>query len=674
MMVPHEVPLGPRVFVNRQADFEWMAGFWSGSDRGGARVGVCAGLPGVGKTAFVRRCVEQARAASAFADGDLCVEFGPMQGERMSVSDALGACLLALGVSKDAIPASLAERANRLRSLTARKSVLIVLEDVSDAAQVRPFLPISAASAVLVTSNSQLSELVLDGAEARRLAPLDGAAGAHMLAELVGARVQDEPAAVAELVRQCAGLPVALRVAAAKLVARPNLRIESVVAAINADDSGPAPFTAAGWEAVSAVFSEAYAELDEDAARLYRLLGLFPGRDLTADTAAALVARDAVTTGNAIGTLIESGLLVEDSAQRLSLHALLRRHAAQLSERVDSERIREGALRAVFHHLLVRAAFADQAALGTKRFRCTPATVTHGYRSPFEGSDERRLGLDWLDAERMNLLAVQRAAAAQGWHEWAWQFAEALSAVYVTRRYYVDWTVSSEIGAASAHAAGDRRAEARLRSFVSRAWIELGNPDRARAELLIQALPLAETSGDNRLLASVWEFIGRYRDATEPDRAAAAYERSIALFGGENDSRGIAFVSYFLAQAQWRAGDLDQGEHTMRTASDLIRALPEPDPRMAGRSLTELGRMLDERGESDRARVMYCDAIDVLATSGDAFYEAAAHERLFHLAERTGDQDAMRVSLTRMLRLHRELGSDRLDELATWQDRLTPPR
>jgi hypothetical protein len=110
-------------------------------------------------------------------------------------------------VSKEVLPTSLAERANQLRSIRAHKSVLLVLEDVSDAAQVTPFLPNSQASAVLVTSSGRLGELLVDGAEPILLEPLDADDGAHLLRELIGPRAGSEPEAVVELVRQCAGLP-----------------------------------------------------------------------------------------------------------------------------------------------------------------------------------------------------------------------------------------------------------------------------------------------------------------------------------------------------------------------------------------------------------------------------------------------------------------------------------
>ncbi|MFF2086099.1 hypothetical protein ACFVVM_20170 [Nocardia sp. NPDC058176] len=663
--------------MNRQPDFAWIDGFWAGG--GSARVGVCTGLPGVGKTAFVRRCVERVRDAGLFADGDLHVDFGPADGERTSVADALAACLTALGVSADLIPPTLAARANRLRTLTAHKSVLIVLENVSEPAQVRPFVPNSASSAVLVASNSPLSELSLDGAEVRRLAPLTGAAGAHLLAEWIGARAEVEPAAVADLVQLCGGLPVALKIVAKQLAARPARSVESVVAAITADETGLAPFAVAGRESPFAVFSQAYAafaeddpdhERADDTARLYRLLGLYPGHDLTRDTVAVLFGRDAARANRAADALIDAGLLDEDSAERLSLHPLLRRHAATLADKLDSDVERADALRRVTEYLLVQAAFADLALLGDKRFRCTPAAVTAGFGHPFTGADAKRSALDWLDGERRNLLAVQRVAAVRGWHDSSWQLAEALSALYVSRRYYVDWTTSSEIGATSARLAGDVRAEARLRSFVSRAWTELGRLDRAREELLGQALPLAESTGDRRLLASVWEFVARYREAAEPDGAQEAYQRSVDLFERENDARGVAFVRFFAAKARLSAGDPARAEIEMRAALPLIRAVGEA--RMLGRCLTELGRMLIE-DESAEARVLLTEAAEVLDAGGHTFYEAQAQEQLAHVAERSGDIAARRAALTRLVQLHRDLGSDCVDQFTAALDQLPDP-
>lgn len=651
MVVPHEVPRGPRVFVNRLPDFARMDDFWASRSSDSAQVGLFTGLPGVGKTAFVRRCVQRIREANRFPGGDLHVDFGPVNGDRLSVADALGSCLGALGVAKDVLPSTLAERANRLRTITAHRQVLIVLEDVTEPAQVLPFLPNSPASAVLVTSNSRLTELELDGAEPIPLEPLDGEAGAHLLRELVGARAETEPEAVAELVRHCAGLPVALNVAAARLLARRSMSIDALVAQIAANADSLDAFSVHGQNKVAAVFSAAHGALSPVAARLYRLLGLFPGRDFTVDTAAVILDSPA---HSAVDELLSAGLLDENVAQRFSLHHMVRRHAAHLSQTEDRADEREAALWRIVRHLLVKAALADQAVLGPGRYRCTPPELAQNRVSPFTGEDRRRDALEWLDLERGNLLAAQRAAADFGWHEESWQLAEALTALYVTRRYLVDWTASSDLGAKSAAIAGNARAEARLRSFVSRAWTDLGDLARAGEELVKRALPIAEGAGDARLLASVWELIGRFRDETDFDLASEAYERAIALFTEEDDARGVAFVTFFLGCSQRRSGRLDEAAATLHRALPQIRAVG--DTRMEGRCLTQLGAVA-------ASRELLGDAIEVLRRGGDQFYEASAHEELVALAEQDGDGDTARSSLTRMLEIHQALGSDRVEEL-----------
>jgi tetratricopeptide (TPR) repeat protein len=667
MLVPHEVPLGPRVFVNRVPDFARMDEFWQRRD-GSARVGVCSGLPGVGKTAFVRRCVQRVRDEGAFPGGDLYVDFGPVGEVRLSVADALASCLSSLGVAREALPPSAAARSGLLRSITADRPVLIVLEDATEAAQVEPFLPNSQASAVVVTSSGRLSELVVDGAKLIRLAPLDGEDGAQMLRELVGERAETETDAVADLVGLCAGLPVALKVAAACLIGRPALSIAELADRIAADERGLGAFPVSGQKTVAGVFSAAYDGLDADAAWLYRLMGIVPGQDLALDTAEALTDLPAAVVRRAQEALDDAGLLINGVADRLSLHPMVRRHAAHLAERVDSEADRTAALRRVVDHLLVPAAFADLAILGPGRYRVTPETVTAGRTSPFTGADPKGVALRWLNTERSNLLAVQGAAARHGWHEESWQLAEAMTALYVTQRYLVDWTVSSEIGASSAHQVGNVRAEARLRSFVSRAWTDLGDLDRAAQELLDRALPLAEDSSDVRLRASVWELVGRLRDATGADGAQEAYDRAIELFTSREDNRGVAFVTFFLGCSQHQHGDLDRAQATLRRALPQIRAVP--DTRMEGRCRTELGSVLRHAGRLAEARREVSNAVTMLQDSGDLFYEAQAHEVAVEIASAEGDRTAERAALNRLVEIHQALGSDRESEFTTRLDRL----
>jgi tetratricopeptide (TPR) repeat protein len=632
---------------------------------GEVAIGVCSGLPGVGKTAVVCRYVERVRAEGGFPDGDLYVDFGATpDGSPVSVADALASCLAAMGVSRDVLPGSMAQRANLLRSLLAGKAALIVLDDVTDAAQVLPFVPRTPGNAVLVTSSNMLNELVLDGAERIRVTPLDDSDAAQLVTVLCGPRAAVEPEAFAELVVRCAGLPVALKVAAARLVARPHLRIADLVSQIGDESVGLAPFAARGVDKVVAVFSVTYRALPESTARVYRLMGAFPAQDVTSEVVAVLAGSDCAHVADDVDTLIESGLVTEDVAGRLSLHPLVRRHAVHVAREQDSDDQHRAALRRVVEFLLVRACFADRAVLGPLRYRSTlHARVLAGVPDPFAGPDGHA-ALTWLDRERVTLMVVLRAAFAEGWNEQVWQLAEAMTALYVHRRYLVDWTESSTIGADAAHLVGNARAEARLRSFVSRAWTDLGDLKQARDGLKL-ALPMAEATGDARLLASVWELCGRLYDETDPGRAPEAYQRAIELFRGEEDARGVAFASYFLGCSQLRSGAVDAAVATIGDALSQIRAVG--DQRMEGRALTSLGEALERLSDPLGAQRALDSAIAVLTRAGNQFYEAAAQEKRAVLALRMRDTRVARACLSRAADIHVALGSPRAEQI---RDRL----
>ncbi|WP_370948820.1 NB-ARC domain-containing protein [Amycolatopsis sp. cg5] len=658
MLVPHEVPLGPGVFVNRERELGLLRELLPIGGVGRPLICICRGFPGVGKTAFVRHYVELISDLSGYPGGYLHVDFSASpSGEVVSVADALASCLISCGVAKEVIPDGLAARANLLRSRTAERGVMIVLDDVTDPGQVTPFVPRGAGSAVLVVTSSKLTELQFDGAAVVELEPLLAEDGVHLFTSLRGGDAADESAQVAELVRLCAGLPVALRVAAARLAARPDMRVGDLVAQIADEGAGMAAFAVRGVDKVSAVFAVTYGALPESAARLYRLLGLFPGRDLTFETATELAGPGDSAVVD-LETLIESGLLTVDSASRLSLHPLLRRHASGLAE-FDEGNVRSAALRRVLFGLLCRATFADLAVLGPGRLRCTRhEPIQAGYSNPFTGPEAKKQALAWFESERLNLMAAVRLAVKHGWNDFAWQLAEAMTALYVQRRYLVEWTESSDLGAQAAALAGNRDAEARLRSFASRAWTGLGDLARAERELVEIALPMAEQSASKRLQASVWELMGRFHDATDDrERAVQAYRRAIELFTEEGDARGIAFVLFFLGCSQ-------EGAEALATLEDALPRVREVgDRRMEGRVLTRLGAVLDEVGEPSRARAVLESAVEVLVQDGAHFYEATAQELLGELAYRQQDVAIARSAFTRAAGLLRELCSPRASEV-----------
>ncbi|KAA5830500.1 tetratricopeptide repeat protein [Saccharopolyspora hirsuta] len=659
-VVPHQVPVLTGEFVNRTRELG-RAGELLDPTAGSVRIAVFTGLPGVGKTAVVQQAV--ARTERAFPGGELYVDFAQLRdGGGTAVNDGLADCLRALGVHDKVMPSTLAGRASLYRTRTRDRPVLVVLDDVVEPAEVAPFVPSSTGSTVLVTSNRKLSELVLDDAAVVPVEPLSDESGVELLDAWRGANADPDPAATRQLAALCGGLPIALRIAAARLRSQPSLAVADLVAEITAEDTGLAPFEFPGASRVAAVFTACYRDLPESAARLYRDLGQLPGADFDSQLVAALGDGPPAEQRRALSVLVEANLVADWGNGRYRLHNLVRRHARERAAQEDpTGRAREAVLRRAVDFYLRRSAFADLAVMGPQRLRITPHQELLGTEpGPFQGDSAKQQALRWMDLERPNLVAVQRAAVDQGWCREGWQLAEAMTALFVNRRYLEDWVESTRLGVWAARLDENPAAVARLRSFVSRAYADLGDLPEAQAAL-DESLPVAEATGSRRLVASVWELIGRLHDERTSEEAISAYQRALALFTAADDSRGVAFVTFFLGRSQLARGRAREGLATLERALELIRAVP--DQRMAGRAMAAIGTAHDALGDSAKAVATLGRAIEQLSAGEDQFYEAQAREALAEVAARQGNRDLQRENLQRALEIHATFGSPRTAEL-----------
>jgi tetratricopeptide (TPR) repeat protein len=634
-MIPRQLPARLPNFVDR-VDLLAQAGRLLAADPAApTRVAVLTGLAGSGKT---RAAGELAGSRpTPFPGGELYVDL-----RAQTVRDALGACVRSYGVKDELIPENLPELTNLYRSCSAGRACMVVLDDVTEPAQVYPFLPNGSGSVVLVTSNDRLAELIGGlGAEVLVVEPLNAEHGRDLLASICGAeRLEAEPEATTELVALCEGLPIALRTAGTRLVERRSLRVGKLVADIRAR----------GIESVSALFSVVYQDLSEPNAQLYRRLSMLPVVDF-----GERLADEATGAHGSLDRLAAVNLLSEPMEGRFRFHSLVLRHAEEQALAGESATEREGVVLRAIQYYLRRTALADQRLLGAGRLRFTPAPEP--LDDPWDGLEPYA----WLDAERINLLATVRAADEHGWHDEAWQLAESLTALYLGRRYLADWIESSEVGAAAANRVGNQRVEARLRSFMSRALLDLGQVDRARRQLE-ESLPLAQDSGDIRLLASVWELIGRFRDATgDPAGAISAYEQAIAEFGKEDDRRGIAFVTMFLGLALLTQERLDDAESMLRQAIELCGAVG--DGRMVARARTGLGIVHMRQNRLDEARAELVAALEALIEGGHLNYVVQTREALADLASLRGDDAERRAQLTAALEIQQQFGGPEADRL-----------
>ena len=325
-------------------------------DQAGQAIVISAigGLAGIGKTALAIQWAHQI--ADRFPDGQLYVNLRGYDPSLppMPAAEAVRLLLDAFGIPAGQIPASTEAQAGLYRSVLAGKKVLIVADNAASAAQVRPLLPGSGGSLVVVTSRSKLEGLVAtDGAVPLWLDVLTSAEACDLLARVLGAdRIGAEPEAASQVIELCGRLPLALAITAARAATRPQLPL-AVLAAELADAAGRLDALQAGGDplaSVRAALDSSYLQLSADAARLFRLLGLHPGPDVSAPAAAGLAGLPGHMAARQLAELTGASLIARDVAGRYALHDLVRLYAAEQAARRDSDADRESATCRMLDH------------------------------------------------------------------------------------------------------------------------------------------------------------------------------------------------------------------------------------------------------------------------------------------------------------------------------------
>lgn len=460
---------------------------------------------------------------------------------RKAAEPAAGAVrgfLTALNVPVERVPASLDEQAALYRSLLAGKKVLIVADNARDSAQVRPLLPGSPRCVVLVTSRRRLTGLVAaDGAQPVSLALLTGDEARQLLADRLGAdRLAAEPGATDELIRLCARLPLALSVTAARAAGYARRRIAVLAAELREARNRLDALDTGDDVSVRAAFSWSYGELTGRAARLFRLLGLHPGPDISVPAAASLAGVPHDQVAPVLAELAGAHLVDEQLPGRFTCHDLLRSYAAELAREAETESDRHAAVSRLLDHCL-HTAHAAALLLHPAR-----EPITLGPRSADampEHLSSREDALAWFDVEHRVLLAAVTLASDLDLPVQAWQIAWTLANFLDRRGHWHDWRTAQQTALAAAWKAGDVLGQAHAHSLLGRAEVSFGRHDEAR-EHLSCALALFQYLDDRAACARAYLDLGwvadqqgRHSDATAPMRRALAMYRSIGHEVGE---------------------------------------------------------------------------------------------------------------------------------------------
>ncbi|MFG3239218.1 MULTISPECIES: BTAD domain-containing putative transcriptional regulator [unclassified Streptomyces] len=552
------LPRAPRGFQGRSAELAALTRAAAGE----APVCLVTGPAGVGKTALALQWAH--RNAAAFPDGRLFADLrGFSDTGEPALIEVLREFLLALGVAPRRVPESAAAAAALFRSLTDRRRLLVVLDNARHSATVRPLLPGGTDCVTLVTSRHRLEGLI--ASDAARPVPLDVLEppdGTALLAGVLGEdRVLAEPVAARRLAELCGGLPLALRVTAARLAGRPNWTLAGLADEL-ADERSRLTYLDVDDTGVSAALRLTVQQLPRDAVHQLARLGHHPGSHFDPYTAAALAGTDPVVATAALERLAAAHLVTEAAPGRWVLHDLVRLYARGLEPEGGPE-----ALTGVLDHYIATAlAAADTAEPGGEPCFVLP----EDYRRPVAVRDfvDRATAMHWLAAERDDLALAADAARTAGLHDRAWRII-LLQWPQVVWRVRDNWSPLLELALDSARAQDDAYAESRVLNLLG--WVLTEEGRAAEAIALLERSPaLARQAGDRLGEATALINLAVVQaEQGELDTALEDCGRAVGLAREEQDAHTEMLALQHLARMQLTANRPHEALASVRTALDL---------------------------------------------------------------------------------------------------------
>ena len=582
-----QLPAAVAGFTGRDDELAVLAGLLDPAQaEGPVVVSAVAGLAGVGKTTLAVQAGHAARSQGWFAGGVLFIDLHGYGDLPVQPAHALEALLRALGVAAEHIPPGSDERATLYRSVLAHigEPVLVIADSASSEAQVRPLLPGAGPHKLVATSRHILADL---GARLVDVTVLDDETGVEMLAAALSAarpeddRIPRDQQAARRLAQVCGGLPLALQITAALLKADPALTAAELAEELAVeserleqlrydDGSGSAA------PSVLAAFDLSYRRLEQVPARVFRLLSVNPGPDVSTAAAAHLADLPVSKVRRVLAGLARAHLveIAPGAAGRWRMHDLLRLYAQKLSEEQASTDRRDQARDRLLAYYLSRADTADD------RLQGLPGLAEP---SIFSGRDD---ALAWLDTERASLVSASRMAADTGRDQVACLLPIVLVRYFNWRRRFDDWLVTTHISLGAARRLGDK-----LREGVA-----LNN------------------------LGAVLREVRRF------DEAISACQEAVAIYREAGDRRGESDALNNLGSALQEARRFD--EAITAHQADLAICKETGDRHGEGDALNNLGLALREVRRLDEAISAHEDAAAIYRETGDRHGEACALNNL----------------------------------------------
>lgn len=583
-------------------------------------VAVLVGLGGVGKTTLAVHVAHAMR--SCYPDGQLFLQLRGSDGQPIGSFDLLARLLSVFGIPQSAMPESLAERASTYRSLLSDRRMLVVLDDAENTAQLKPLIPGNPACGVVVTSRHLLAGL--EGAKYFQVDDLEEETGTEFIGKVIGPeRMAGQEESARALVRLCGCLPLALRIAAAKLVERPHWTIAQMVARM-ADESKRLDELVLADTAIRATLEMSYRSLTRPAQRLFARLGLVESEDFAPWVGAPLLNVDAQAAGDLLDVLVRAHLVEpqadENGVLRFHMHELIRIYARELLAAEVPTAERAQAVQRLLGCWLFLASEAH------RRISGGDFAVLHGGASvwplPCDVTDEL-LGkpLDWFRSERTGLVSAVSQAGHAALDEMCWDLAVTSVTLFESENQIDDWRKTHEIALDVTRRAGNRRGEASVLSSLG--TLEISQQPNKAGHYLRPALAIFETLGDAHGcalalsgLGSVDRLNGRYHSAL------SYYQQALTGFQQVGDKVYEVDALANMAQIEMSHQDFTAAQVLLDRARHICRAIKAPRP--AAQTGFRFGEFYLRTGELDQAERSFSSVLRLVRDEGDLVGEAYA--------------------------------------------------
>jgi len=631
---------------------------------------VMAGKPGIGKTTLAVHVSH--RLAGRYPDGQLFADLHGRQTDQIGPAQVLERFLRSLGVPGTALPDGLEERAELYRALLSDRRMLVVLDNAAGESQIRPLLPGSSQSAVLVTSRGRLGGL--PGAVHVGVDVFDEPHSLELLARIAGAeRVEAEPEASAQLADLCGHLPLALRIAGARLAARPHWSVDHLVERLENEARRLDELKHSGL-GIRASISLTYDHLEDDARRLFRLLTVLNFPHFSSWVAAALLDEPFPDAQDLLDDLADAQLIETIGAGRgvhtqYRFHDLIRVYAREQLVADDSESERRAALERVLGALLFLSGAASRAFYGGNYMKVPVSEDVY----PLPDRQVRQLvnpPMPWFERERPTIVAAVRQAAQAGLVEHCWSLTMNAVTLFESKVYLSDWRDANQLALAASQQAGDEAGQAAMHYSNGSLYIVEQRYDDAR-QSFDTAAELFERNGNDKGMAMVNQHVGvierisgRYAEATD------RYSRAIETHRRTGDLVAMVYGLQSLAHVRIERGEPDSARELLDEA--LVLSRRAGSRRSEAQVLHRLGEMHRHAGREREAIETLSQALVVVRELGDQVGEAFALHGLGVARMRAGDltgsaealQEAMRLSAVTNQRLVEARVSLALGELA----------